>query len=323
MRGSTGHQRYHEWLMQETRYAISITTDWNQYLLDQYNWLARTYPNECEGFCIFALNADWDIPEGHDMSQARNDGFRALLTVQTQEPIPMPEPVIFDPPLYPKKVSVASGVWNLRAAMAANNAVTVYGQLTTEWQTMNVSVVTNPANGYEWYKYEQNGTVGYFADTDRLRWASVDTPTPPETDDEFIKALKERVDAQDIVIDSLVKTIANFLEDYDIDKIKEDVAALKQVNEMVTLDIPAGDFTIQVARHELQTKGDTWEGLSRFYHSLYKQAYRAAGILLVEDVDADTFGVHIGDDVFSNFSNLPEDDMLTDEIMNGEDKLAS
>jgi hypothetical protein len=178
----------------------------------------------------------------------------------------MPEPVIFDPPLYPKKVSVASGVWNLRAAMAANNAVTVYGQLTTEWQTMNVSVVTNPANGYEWYKYEQNGTVGYFADTDRLRWASVDTPTPPETDDEFIKALAARIDAQDIVIDALTAQITELLTE-------------------VQLDIPVGDITFTTYKFMLPMIASQHLALGYLHTEISKQALRADGELLSEDVD--------------------------------------
>lgn len=204
LRGSTGHQMYHDWLINKT----GFTGDWNDYLFAQYQWMVDAYPDECEGFCIFALNRDWDLPEGHDMSLPRNDKFRQLIITSQKEAPDMPTPIIFNPPLFDCNMHVSHGIWNLRADMTINSKPIAL--LDTTIRRMKVSKKTNHANGYDWYKFTMELSTGvltgYFAHGDKLNFDFLDDTTDiPDVPD--LPGLPEIEDMVQQVLAPLMETL--------------------------------------------------------------------------------------------------------------------
>lgn len=248
LRGSTGHQRYHEWLMQKTGFQ----GDWNDYLFEQYRWLVNAYPSECEGLNIFSLNHDWDSPEGHDMSNARNDKFRQRVI---SEPLgsnivtipPFIEP--FNPELFEATVRTQSGTWNMRKGMSATPSVEVIGELNTTARTMLVSKETAQGSTYSWYKFNENGNEGYFAYDDKLviEYAQDEIPDDTPIDDSTLANLVEnavnaRFEAYEARIAELEATIARLVEP-------------------VIVDVP--DVSYSVPRFALSMLGSMYAGLER------------------------------------------------------------
>lgn len=261
MRGSTGHQYYHEWIMRET----GFTGDWNDYLFEQYRWLASAYPAECEGLAIFALNHDWDIPEGHDMSHPRNDKFRQRVINEPLGEATMTQPTPinpFNPTLYEADVRVTNGTWNMRPIMVASPAVEVIGELTTEARTMLVSKERATGSTYEWYKFKEGDTVGYFAHDEKLdiQYAVDTVPDTPDDEPDDTPAdtseLIARMDALEVTNQALNERITA-LEN-----------AITKMLEPVIVDVP--DVTYTVPRFALEALSSMHDGLERT-HKVHKE----------------------------------------------------
>lgn len=273
LRGSSGHQMYHDWLINKTGFI----GDWNDYLFAQYRWLVDVYPDECEGFCIFALNRDWDIPQGHDMSLPRNDKFRQLIITQESVPVPDPIPVIFNPPLFDADVSMPSGYWNLRADMTTSSKDN--GDITSEVKRMKVSKITNPAEGFNWYKYSRELTThtetGYFADFDTLRIDYIEDSTTdiPEIPDS----------SPDIGLPEIE------------DMIHETLAPLF---EILLVDVPVPDFTMSVPAIMKDYLISYHRGQSKLHEAIARRF--ESGTPTLSQIDAEIYGTPEVDKTFTN-----------------------
>lgn len=265
MRGSTGHRQYHEWLMSETGFA----GDWNDYLYAQYQWLISAYPPELEGICIFALNADWDLPEGHDMSHPRNDKFRQLVIQDNAM-----QPIVFDPPLFDAIVSVNNGYLNMRSDMSANSVD--LGDITTTPMPLKLSKKTNDANGFTWYKFQQERpaaiVTGYIADVDKLNIEYTEEnqqpEQPPATSDQ--------------------------LTPEQIEQIIE--AEIDRRMELVPLDLFNGLYTWQVPRVMLPFVRDMAKIAHMVSGELRNEAMRANGEPVLSDITDAIYSASVPDD---------------------------
>ena len=274
LRGSTGHELYHHWLMVKTSYI----GNWNDYLFAQYKWMVNAYPDECGGFCIFALNRDWNVPEGHDMSLPRNAGFRQLVI---DKPVPetatMPE--IFNPLLYGATIRTTARPVNMRAGMSTY--MSILGEVTTEPMRVRISKKTNPAQGYNWYKYErQHDThleTGYIADLDVLKIEyDIDNQEPEPAPVDIETAVKNALDP------------------------------LLRPREV---DIPLPAFTMTVPTLLIEPLAQYFDGLSGVYAAMAQRL--RSGTPTVSQ---------IANEIYSTVSLNDDDNTLLNEVLNGDHK---
>lgn len=334
MRGSTGHQRYHEWLMNKTGFQ----GDWNEYLFAQYQWFVEVYPSECEGLTIFALNHDWDIPEGHDMSHPRNDRFRQRVI---NEPItkgtPMTTPTPITPDMYTMEAMIIStkNITNIRDDHDGGRGkvkFTLQGDDQLEVMISNLALWEDDNKAFFWYRIEYNDQVLYVANTKNLVRSDVpvsppvdnpDVPdTPPETPD-------------DVIQEQIAKVVQDAIEPLEarIKALELDIAHLL---EPVIVDVP--DVSYTAPRWALPMLASMFGGLERQF--AVQKDFVTTGTpkppLTLTDIDAIGYAASDTDSTLElvnnegniTITNEPVSDTettLTDETLNGAEdmKLAS
>jgi len=167
-------------------------------IVKEFEWWIDIKPNWILGACIFAFNADWDIPAGHDYS---SNAMRDILPMLedsaenyrqgTPPPLPDPTPI----PIFEMKRAHIHSTWaggsNIRAGFTTQSKV--IGKLSDISQTGSASLNSVENDGFQWHKVIMGDVVGYIAKTEHIVIAYIDdTPAP----DDSLKISREFAEAQ-------------------------------------------------------------------------------------------------------------------------------
>lgn len=170
VRGILGHWLYLSWVV--TGKMVKLPEpEYCDFIIRNFKWAEKSYPDNIKGIMLFAINKDWEVPEGHDYSPIIRTLLPKMkvLALSTPTPVPTPTPI----ETVTKRIRATDSGVRIRAGHTINSAIV--GYLATEYVTAKYSVTTYPLgtqqDGHNWRYVEliatdsDNVLQGYVADS--------------------------------------------------------------------------------------------------------------------------------------------------------------
>lgn len=116
VRGVLGHWLYLSWVFTGKMEKVSESA-YCDILMRNFQWAEKSYPENVKGIMLFAINKDWELPEGHDFHPVIRTLLPKMKALATVTPTPQPQPVPLPPPtrtLRPIRMQGRENTINLR-----------------------------------------------------------------------------------------------------------------------------------------------------------------------------------------------------------------
>lgn len=173
VRGVLGHWLYLSWVFTGKMQKVS-EPEYCDMIIRNFKFAERAYPSNIRGIMLFAINKDWEVPEGHDYSPIIRTLLPKMksLAIAPTTPIPSPVPSPTPTPIETINKRIRAAVDGLRIRKVPSLAGTVIGYLPRTYVDAKYgkNVLPNTVDNRDWrfIEYTPDGSdnvlSGYVAD---------------------------------------------------------------------------------------------------------------------------------------------------------------